>query len=82
MTKEQLEKANEIFEDIEFCKKNIEAAKYTQFDNVAIRRTWLKIDGTETEIEVPKSLFRVIGKIILVEHENEFAKLLKEFENF
>jgi len=78
MTTEQLEQANKISEQIEKCKLNIKSAEYTQHENVAIRQTYLKVNGIDEDIEVPDTLFRVIGKLILCEYEMKLIELNKE----
>jgi hypothetical protein len=81
MKLEDLEKANNLVQEIEKCKENIRGAKYTQAEKVVIRETLLKVYGVDTEIEVPASLFRTIGKLILVEYTQKLAELEKELEN-
>jgi len=81
MTEEQLEKAKDISWEIRKCNKNIERANYTQSENVTIRETYLKVDGVDTSIDVPASLFRVIGKLILSEHQQKLIELENEFKN-
>ena len=81
MTEEQLKLGNQISSEIEKCKANIKMANYTQFENVAIRKTYLKINQIEDSIEVPESLFRVIGKLILSEYNQRLIELEKELES-
>ncbi len=77
MTLEDLKRANEIAHEINECKENIQKALYTQLDEVHCRPMSLTFNGIEGRLEVPANLFRVIGKIVLVEHENRL-KLLEE----
>ncbi len=76
----QLELANKLAREIENCKSNIEKSKYTQSENVEIRETYLKVNGLDGGIEIPKSLFRSIGKLILSEYEKKLSELEKEFQ--
>ena len=77
MDLEKLEKGNKIAKEIENCKANIKAANYTQLQNIVIRKTYLKVSGLEESIEVPESLFRIVGKLIL----SEYNQKLLEFES-
>jgi hypothetical protein len=81
MNLEQLEKANKIAESIKRCKTNIELAKYTQSESVVIRTSYLKFNGIDKGIEIPDSLFRVIGKLILSEHSQNLKDFEKELES-
>ena len=80
MNLEQLEKGNKIVKEIENCKANIKAANYTQSESVVIRKTYLKVNGLEESIEVPESLFRVVGKLILSEYNQKLIELERELE--
>jgi len=80
MNLEQLEKGKKIAEQIEKCKAEIEAAKYTQYENIVIRKTYLKVNGLDDSIEVPESLFRVVGKLILSEWNQKLRELENEFQ--
>jgi len=75
MKLEQLEKGNQIYKEIESCKTNIKAANYTQSEGVLIRKTYLNVNGLEESIEVPESLFRVVGKLILSEYNQKLIEL-------
>ena len=81
MNLEQLEKGNKIFEQIKNCKANIKAANYTQSENVFPRKAYLKFNGIEESIEVPESLFRIIGKLILAEHNQKLIALESELQS-
>ena len=78
MNLEQLGKGNKISKEIENCKANIKAANYTQSESVLIRKTYLKVNGLEESIEVPESLFRVIGKLILSEYNQKLIELERD----
>ena len=80
MNLEQLEKGNKIATEIENCKANIKAANYTQSESVVIRKTHLKVNGLEDSIEVPESLFRVVGKLILSEYNQKLIELERDLE--
>lgn len=81
MNIEQLEKCNQLAKEIETCKANIDLAKYTQSENVVVRKTYLNMNGLEERIEVPETLFRVIGKLILAEYNQKLIELEKEFHS-
>lgn len=80
MTLENLEKAKEIWKEIDQCKENIKLLTYTQSENVAIRETFLKVNGIE-DITIPKSLFRLVGRITLLEYSNRLKELETELQN-
>ena len=80
MTKETLEKANDISNKLEECKKNLQKIGYTQSENVVIRESYLRCNGIEGGVTIPKSLFRVIGKLIESEYIQEIDKLQKELD--
>jgi hypothetical protein len=81
MNLEQLEKGNKIAKEIENCKANIKAANYTQSEDVVIRKTYLKVNGLDESIEVPESLFRIVGKLILSEYNQKLIKLESELQS-
>lgn len=81
MNLEQLENGNKIVKEIEKCKANIEAANYTQSESVVIRKTYLKVNGIDESIEIPESLFRVVGKLILSEYNQKLIELESEFRS-
>lgn len=81
MNLEQLEKGNKIAKEIENCKANISKANYTQSESVVIRKTYLKVNGIEGSIEVPASLFRVVGKLILSEYNQKLIELENELQS-
>jgi hypothetical protein len=80
MTKETLEKANDLANKLEECKKNINNIGYTQSENVVIRESYLRYNGIDKSVTIPKSLFRVIGKLIKSEYIQEIDKLQKELD--
>ena len=81
MNFDQLLKGNRIAKEIENCKANIIAANYTQSEKVAIRETHLNVNGIEGGIEVPASLFRIIGKLILSEYQTKLIDLENELQS-
>ena len=81
MNLDQLSKANEIAKQIEDFKKNIERANYTQLENVVIRESSLKFNGIDEPIVIPKSLFRVVGKLILAEYQTKVIELETKFKS-
>jgi hypothetical protein len=81
MDLKQLEKGNKLAKEIEKCKANIKAANYTQSESVFIRKAYLKVNGLEEDIEVPESLFRIIGKLILSEYNQKLIELETELQS-
>jgi hypothetical protein len=81
MTLEQLKRGNEIAREIQTCKNNIRKAQYTQYESVSIRSTKLEVMGLESSIEVPKTLFRTIGKLILSEYQQKLIELEDELKS-
>lgn len=79
MTHDNLERAILISQQIKSIEGNIKQAEYTQNESVVIRSIYLNGNGFEA-IEIPKSLFRIIGKLIISEYQQELNKLKKEFE--
>jgi len=76
----QFNRAMDLQRDIYDCQKNYERAAYTQGENVAIRKTYLRVNGLEEEIEVPETLFRIIGKLVMAEYDEKCNRLQKEFD--
>lgn len=81
MNLEQLQKANKIAEQIEVCKANIKMANFTQSEDVTIRKTYLSVNGLNNSIEIPKSLFRIVGKLVLSEYQQRLIELEKELKS-
>jgi hypothetical protein len=80
MDSEKLRRANVLEEQIERCKENIKQAKWTQSESVAVREMHLKI-CSDKNVVVPETLFRIVGKLILVEHQQRLIELEKEFDS-
>jgi hypothetical protein len=81
MNLERLKKGNAIAEEIKKCRANIKAATYTQAENVLIRKSYLKVYGLEESIEVPESLFRIVGKLVLAEYNLKLIELQNELQS-
>lgn len=73
------ERAILISQQIKRIEGNIKRAEYTQNESVVTRSTYLNGNGFEA-IEIPESLFRIIGKLIISEYQQELMKLKNEFE--
>jgi len=80
MTQETLEKANKLYERLRFCRQHLDSIKYTQNENVLLRKGSLKYIGIECSVEVPENLFRIIGKLIQSEYLQEISELQKELD--
>jgi len=80
MTKENAIKANEIIKLIERLKDDLKRANYTQSEGVVIRTSYLNFNGIDDRIEVPSSLFKVIGKLIVCELKDKINGLEKELD--
>ena len=80
MKEETLEKGRKIVSQLNTCRANLEKVKYTQNEEIEIRESSLAFNGIHGEITVPKSLFRVIGKLIESEYIQHISKLEKELE--
>ena len=81
MNQEQLKRGIQISEEIERIKPSIKALKWTQNENVVDRRSYYRFSGIEGEIEIPESLFKVIGKLVLSEHSQKLIELERELES-
>ena len=79
MNLEQLEKGNNLLKQIEQCKKNIKGAQYSQHTECSIRETMWKINGNDISVDIPKELFRIIGKLIISEYTQKLNELEKQF---
>ena len=79
MTHNNFERAVLISKQIKSIEGNIKRAEYTQNESFVMRSLYLNGNGFET-IEIPESLFRIIGKLIISENQQELMKLKNEFE--
>lgn len=69
---EDLEKSNDLMGEIVFIKEQIGLCKYTQSKTVVDRESLLSFncinDVNNSEIVVPKELFKKLGQLILTEY--------------
>jgi hypothetical protein len=79
MTEEKLKIANEILYDIKKLKEIVQSAEWMLSENVAIRESILSANGLR--LEVPETLFKIFGKLILNEYKIELLKLEDKFNN-
>lgn len=75
MTEETLLEANRLSNRIKECKDNLKKIRYTQSENVVARDSCFICNGIDDGVTIPKSLFRVIGKLIESEYVQEINKL-------
>ena len=82
MHTETLKRAIAITERIEVCKANIKMAEYTQADQVVAREMESHFIGAQGKaMTIPPALWRVVGKLVLAEYQQELNALEKEFES-
>ena len=81
MTPENLEKAKKLEKEIDNCKRYIRFCNYTQLKDVEPRTMDVRFNGVEGGIQVPDTLFRIIGKLILVEYTAQLNQLQDEFNS-
>lgn len=77
MTNEKLNELIELSKKIEECKKQIHFFEYTQSDDVTIRESTIRFNGSDRFGVIPENLWRSIGRIVL----NEWKQKLIELEN-
>jgi hypothetical protein len=80
MKTETLLKGNNLLENLELCESNLKKVRYAQSENVVIRKSYFTFNGIEDSVTIPKTLFRVISKLIESEYIQEVNKLKKELE--
>lgn len=80
MEAETLKIANVLLEEISNCEEQLNRIKYTQSENVAIRKSYWNFNGGDDEIEIPENLFRIIGKLIKAEYTEKTETLKAEFK--
>lgn len=80
MEKDKLNKANELSKKIETIKGQIKQISFSQIEEFVPRKIYLSFNGSEEGLYAPESLFKVITKLVLVEHQLELIKLEKEFK--
>lgn len=81
MDLETLERAKKIETRMNELKYSIERCNYTQSEKAELRQMGLDFNGINGGIIVPKSLFRVVGKLVLSELQNELNDLEKELHS-
>ena len=81
MIEEKLNKANKLFKEIIDCECQINELKHAQSETFVSRKSEIKWHGSESAIEIPLSLFKVVTKLILSEYTQKLTELKKEFEN-
>lgn len=81
MTVETLSKAYEINLEIQKVKEKIKECQYTQFEDVTPRDVIVLVNGHSNAFTLPKSLFRMIGKLAICEYQQNLIELEAEFES-
>ncbi len=81
MNDEKLSKANQLKSDMDYIKPDIKRLNYTQNKGVVERVSYLTFNGVDGKVEIPKELFKKIGKIVLTELKNNLKKIETEFNN-
>ena len=79
MTEEKLKRCNELAKQIKETKERIKVGKLTQSETMVIRPMFIEFLGGT--FAAPESLFRIIGKLILNEHQQKLIELETEFNN-
>jgi hypothetical protein len=77
MTKEQLDKGNELYNKIEKTKAHIKKSRWMLLEDVTIRGSTLSAIGVEN-LPIPPKFFRQIAKMIVEEYSQELFKLEQE----
>lgn len=80
MTKEKLEKANEISEEIKVLNTLLAPAEWTQSENVLPRDMRASI-GHDVGLLIPSEYFKVVGKMCLDHLKARIAQKEKELES-
>jgi len=83
MNIETLQRATKIQERIKFCREQIKHAEYTQADHVVPREMGYGFNGLppNERMVIPETLWRVVGKLVLAEYQQELNALEIEFQN-
>ena len=79
MTEMELSRINDLSKRIKELELNIKSCEFSQSENVVIRGGTFNFNAGS--IEVPKELFRLIGKLVLAENTIELLELKHEFKN-
>jgi hypothetical protein len=80
MKLENLKLGIEILSKIEHHEYHISSAKIALLENFQSRTSRIKISGISDDLEVPKNIFKMVCKMVLVEHESELSKLKDDLE--
>jgi hypothetical protein len=80
MKLENLKLGIEILSKIEHHEKHIASAKIALLSTFEPRVTRIRINGVNDDLEVPKNIFKMVCKMVLVEHESELSKLKEDLE--
>ena len=80
MNIETLKRATAIQERIKFCREQIKHAEYTQGGAVP-RQMGCGSNGLppNERMVIPETLWRVVGKLVLAEYQQELNRLEAEF---
>jgi len=83
MNIETLQRATAIQERIKFVREQIKHAEYTQADHVVPREMGYGFNGLppNERIVIPETLWRVVGKLVWAEYQQELNVLEIEFQN-
>lgn len=80
MNIETLQRATKIQERIKFCREQIAHAEYTQSETIVPREMRCKFNGLrDGEMVITETLWRVVGKLVLAEYQQELNRLESEF---
>ncbi len=80
MNQESLKRGNAIQDRIKVLKLQINRAEYTQADDITPRIMRARFIGHDEDLILPASIWRVVGKLVLAEYQEELRKLEIEFE--
>jgi len=81
MTEEQLNKARILKREITPIEGYIKILEWTQSESVEPRSIRMAFNGSDNEIWIPETLFKIVCKLVLTEHKCTLDKLKKEFED-
>jgi len=75
MKRENAKKAVKIINRIEELNDSLEKAQWAISDSVSARYSYWSFDGDKGSVEIPESMFKAIGKLVITELQIEIAKL-------
>ena len=81
MTEKKLIRANQLAKQIEETKDYILMARSTQYEDRVVRPLYIDLNWYDDKLQIPESLFRIVGKLILNEHQQILNELETEFNN-